>query len=441
VDSTENAQMIEETAADAWAQGAPNPRPGRSDRSDRSDRSAEGHVVVVGGGIVGLATAWTLLNTSPGLRLTIVEKERNVGLHQSGHNSGVLHAGLSYAPGSVKALLARRGVQMMRSFCDAHGIAYELCGKLVVATHTDELARLDALFARGTANGLQGLRRLSPGAAREIEPNVACIAGLHVPEEGIVDYGAVCRALASACQERGGALHTSERVQSVGRRPGGGWTVQTDRRDLRASFLVNCAGLQVDRVMAMTGEAPPCRIVPFRGEYQRLAPGREGLVRHLIYPVPDPAFPFLGVHFTRRIAGGVSVGPNAILALAREGYHRSDLHLGDAADALGYPGLWRFLAQHGQTSVRELARSLSKRRYVAALQRLVPSITGNDLVPGGSGVRAQAMLPSGQLVLDFLLVERPHALHALNVPSPAATASLAIGQEIARRVGVQLARA
>lgn len=387
-------------------------------------------VLIIGGGLVGLATAYRLLERQPGLRLTLLEKESTVGAHQSTHNSGVLHCGLYYQPGSAKARLAVQGIRQMVAFCRAENVPHEICGKLVVATRAEELPRLDELLRRGAANGLQGLRKLAPDEMRRIEPHVAGRAAAHVPEEGIVDYRAVCDRLAARVQERGGRISTGARATRVERR-GTEWGVATPRGEFTADFLVNCAGLHCDRVAQLAGESREVRIVPFRGEYYQLKAERETLVRNLIYPVPDPKFPFLGVHFTRLIHGGVEAGPNAVLAFAREGYSLGRVNLRDLADALGFAGLWRFLRRYPEMVRTELAQSFSRERFCRALQKLVPDIRPGDLAPGGAGVRAQAMTPAGELVQDFHVVARDHALHVLNAPSPAATASLAIGEHIA----------
>ncbi len=387
-------------------------------------------VLIIGGGLVGLATAYRLLERQPGLRLTLLEKESTVGAHQSTHNSGVLHCGLYYQPGSAKARLAVQGIRQMVAFCRAENVPHEICGKLVVATRAEELPRLDELLRRGAANGLQGLRKLAPDEMRRIEPHVAGLAAAHVPEEGIVDYRAVCDRLAARVQERGGRISTGAQATRVERR-GTEWGVATPRGEFTADFLINCAGLHCDRVAQLAGERREVRIVPFRGEYYQLKAERETLVRHLIYPVPDPKFPFLGVHFTRLIHGGVEAGPNAVLAFAREGYSLGRVNLRDLADALGFPGLWRFLRRYPEMVRTELAQSISRERFCRALQKLVPDIRPGDLAAGGAGVRAQAMTPAGELVQDFHLVAREHALHVLNAPSPAATASLAIGGHVA----------
>ena len=391
---------------------------------------------VVGGGIVGLATAHALLTRDAG-SVRVLEKEQALAQHQSTHNSGVLHAGLQYTPGSEKARLARTGIRRMTDFCRHHDVPHEICGKLVVASDADELPRLDAMLERGRANGLEGLRRLSADEAREIEPHVHCAAAIVVPEEGIADYGAVCRVLEREIRAAGGEIVCGAEVRAL-HRAKGRWRVVTTAGESDSRVLVNCAGLHSDRIVTMAGGRPPARIVPFRGEYQRLRADREHLVRHLIYPLPEPGFPFLGVHFTRRVGGGVDAGPNAVLAFAREGYQLTTVDLRDMASAVSFPGLWRFAARNHRMVARELAQSLDRRRFVAALQRLVPELRSDDLVPGGSGVRAQAVLPSGDFVHDFLWVESPGAVHAVNAPSPAATASLAIGDEIATRAVARL---
>lgn len=394
-------------------------------------------VVVVGGGIVGLATAYRLLQAHPGIDLTVVEKEAGVGRHQSGHNSGVLHAGLYYAPGSQKARLAVRGIREMIAFCREHSVPHEVCGKLVVAVTDDEVPRLRALFERGTANGLAGLEMLGPEAMREIEPHAAGVAALRVPQEGIVDYPRVCEVLAGLIRAAGGTVRTGAEVQGF-RTARGERVVETTAGAWPADFVVTCGGLHADRLARMAGDAPGVQIVPFRGEYYTLRGEARGLVRNLIYPVPDPAFPFLGVHFTRMVGGGVEAGPNAVLALSREGYRRGQLRPRDAVGALLFPGLARFVLRYPAAVAAELARSLSRRRFADSLRRLVPAVRDEDLAPGGAGVRAQAMRADGTLVEDFWMVDGRDALHVLNAPSPAATASLAIGGEIAARVAARL---
>lgn len=385
-------------------------------------------VAVIGGGIVGLATAYRLLQQFPALHVTVIEKEPGPARHQTGNNSGVLHCGLYYQPGSAKARLAVQGIRQMVEFCRLHDVPFDLCGKIVVATRTQELPRLHDLMNRGIANGLQGIELLQPAQIREIEPCAAGLEALRIPEEGIVDYPAVAQALAGEIARRGGELAFSSEVVAL--HLDRQWTICTRQRDFAADFLFNCAGLHCDRVGRMAGTRDSTRIVPFRGEYYKLKPERQHLVRNLIYPVPDPAFPFLGVHFTRLIHGGVEAGPNAVLALAREGYRKTDFSLRDTIDALAYPGFWRFLLRYPSMCWAELRRSFSKELFCRSLQRLVPALQPDDLIPGGAGVRAQALTPDGALLQDFYFVRQPRALHVLNAPSPAATASLAIAGEI-----------
>jgi L-2-hydroxyglutarate oxidase len=394
-------------------------------------------VMVVGGGIVGLATAWRLLEARPGLRLLVLEKEPRLGAHQTGNNSGVLHSGLYYRPGSEKARLCGSGLRQLVDFCREHGIRHERCGKVVVATSADELPRLEALWQRGNANGLQGLRKLSPEQIREIEPHAAGLAAIHVPQEGIVDYPAVARTLGDLIRSRGGDVRLATRCLRM-TPDAGGWTVETTTGDVQGCFVVTCGGLHADRLVRASGRKPAAKIVPFRGEYYRIRKERQHLVRHLIYPVPDPKFPFLGVHFTRLIDGGIEAGPNAVLAFAREGYRWSAFNLRDFAESVSYPGLWRFLAAYPGRCGYEIRRSLSKREFCRSLQKLVPEIREDDLETGGAGVRAQAMTADGRLVEDFHFDEAPGILHVVNAPSPAATAALAIGATIAERVLAQL---
>ncbi|MDP8983200.1 MAG: L-2-hydroxyglutarate oxidase [Acidobacteriota bacterium] len=384
------------------------------------------NILVIGGGIVGLATAWRLGRRYPSAAVTLLEKEPGVGRHQSGHNSGVLHAGLYYKPGSTKARLAARGIRQMVEFCREHAVPHEICGKLVVAVTPDELTRLHDLFQRGQANGLTGLELLDPDRMREIEPHVAGLAAIRVPEEGIVDYPRVCQTLASLIR---GRVVTGAEVRKL-RFAASAWIAHTTTGDFEADLLINCAGLHSDRIAAMAGLERRLRIVPFRGEYYKIKSARQHLVRNLIYPVPDPRFPFLGVHYTRLIHGGVEAGPNAVLAFAREGYRKRDINLRDLADALAYPGLWRFLAKYPAMCWAELRRSFSKELFCRSLQRMVPEIRPEDLEAGGAGVRAQAVGPGGEILQDFEFARQPGALHVLNAPSPAATASLAIAEEI-----------
>jgi L-2-hydroxyglutarate oxidase LhgO len=387
-------------------------------------------VLVVGGGAVGLASAMRILERAPEVSLTLVEKEPAVGQHQTGNNSGVLHCGLAYRPGSNKAKLAVRGIRQMVEFCRSHSIPHDICGKLVVATRAEQLPRLNDLFQRGTQNGLLGLEILDGPRIREIEPHAAGVAALRVPEEGIVDYPAVCESLRGEIEARGGKVVTSAGVTGL-RRNAQEWRVETRAGDFAADVVVTCAGLQADRVAKLAGIHTDVQIVPFRGDYYKLRPEREFLVRNLIYPVADPKFPFLGLHFTRMIRGGIEAGPNAVLALKREGYSKLAFNLRDAAEELAFPGLWRFVGQHAGMCAAEVRRAFSQALFCRSLRQLVPEIEERDIEPGGSGVRAQAMRPDGRLVEDFEIVVRDRAVHVLNAPSPAATASLAIGEEVA----------
>jgi L-2-hydroxyglutarate oxidase len=390
-------------------------------------------IVVIGGGIVGLATAFRLGQTYPNAAVTVLEKENAVGLHQSGHNSGVLHCGLYYKPGSMKARLAVTGIRQMIAFCDEHGIPHEICGKLVVASNKEELPRLRDLFDRGQQNGLGGLQMLGPNEMREIEPYVGGVAAIRVPEEGIVDYSAVCAALVRCIADCGGRVITQARVTDIEKKQGQ-WITKTTAGEHESDYIVNCAGLHCDRVSALAGEKRELRIIPFRGEYYKLKPERQYLVRNLIYPVPDPKFPFLGVHFTRLIHGGIEAGPNAVLATKREGYSKTDFSTRDLIDTLTYAGFWRFVQKYPRMCFNELRRSFSKELFCQSLNALVPDVRPEDLEPGPTGVRAQAVTSRGETVQDFSFVRGERALHVLNAPSPGATASLAIGQEIANQV-------
>ncbi|HLY40615.1 MAG TPA: L-2-hydroxyglutarate oxidase [Terracidiphilus sp.] len=385
-------------------------------------------VAIVGGGIVGLATAYQLLQRYPAIHLLLLEKENGPGRHQTGNNSGVLHSGLYYKPGTRKAHLAVQGIRRMVEFCERHGVPFEVCGKIVVATSREEIPRLDDLYERGTANGLKGLEVIGPERIREFEPHAAGIKAIRVPQEGIVDFPAVAGALTAEIRSRGAEVRFSSEVTQL--KHSNGWRIGTRSGEYTADFLVNCAGLHCDRLSRMAGNVDSARIVPFRGEYYKLKPERQSLVRNLIYPVPDPKFPFLGVHFTRLIHGGIEAGPNAVLAFAREGYHASDVNLRDLVESITFRGFWRFLLRYPSMCWSEFRRSFSKALFCRSLQRLVPEIRIEDLDHGGAGVRAQALSPSGELLQDFYFVRQPRALHVLNAPSPAATASLSIADEI-----------
>ncbi len=389
-------------------------------------------IVIIGGGIVGLATGLSMKSRFGDQLVCVVEAESDVGRHQSGHNSGVLHSGIYYKPDSQKAIRCRVGKRLMESFCDEHEIAWDRCGKVIVATTPDELPRLDAIALRGTDNGVVH-HRLDVRGLRELEPSAAGLAALHVPETGIVDYGNVCRVMHGLIVGQKNNVCLDFSVASI-RRTSDSLELKSLRGDtLTCGRLINCAGLMSDRVFAMAGGDRTVRIVPFRGEYYELLPSREELCRNLIYPVPDPSFPFLGVHFTRMIAGGVECGPNAVLALSRGGYRWRDIHLGDIGDALSFRGFRRLARKHWRMGLGEVHRSASKAAFVKALQKLIPSIRAEDLKPGRAGVRAQAVSPEGELVDDFLIEETDFAIHVLNAPSPAATASLAIADQIVDR--------
>ncbi|MGA7048674.1 MAG: L-2-hydroxyglutarate oxidase [Candidatus Sulfotelmatobacter sp.] len=387
------------------------------------------NVIIVGGGIVGLAVGLEITQRFPRLRLLLLEKEHRVGRHQSGHNSGVIHSGVYYKPGSLKAKLCVTGAAAMVEFCREHAIPHQVCGKVIVATHEEEFPRLEELRRRGDANGLTGLQSIGPEELREIEPNASGLRALVVPATGITDYAAVCDKYAEIITARGETILTSTEVTGI-KRHGDEITVETSRGAFSGKSLINCAGLFSDRISRMAGDDPQVMIVPFRGEYYDLIPERSSLVRSLIYPVPDPRFPFLGVHFTRRISGSVDAGPNAVLAFRREGYKRTDFNLRDLGSSLIFPGFWRMAAKNWRSGLDEFHRSFSKPAFVRALQRLVPEVGDEDLVPGGSGVRAQALTREGALVDDFQFVPSGRMLHVLNVPSPAATASLLIGRTI-----------
>lgn len=392
-----------------------------------------GTVLVVGGGIVGLATARALQRHLPEVSVTVLEKEDHVAAHQTGRNSGVIHSGIYYPPASRKAELVATGRRLLDEFLVEHGISHERCGKVVVATDPEEVPRLDALEERGRGHGL-AIRRLDPGELHELEPHARGIAALHVPETGICDYRAMCEALVGEIADAGGVVRTGVAVTSIDE---AGDTVRAGLGTgevLSAHWLVNCAGLHSDRVATMAGAHTEAAIMPFRGEYYELRPAARGLVRNLIYPVPDPRFPFLGVHFTRMVDGAVHAGPNAVLALAREGYDWKSINRRDLWEVASNPGAWKLARRYWRTGAGEIHRSLSKKAFVSALQRLVPELTAEDLEPSAAGIRAQALRRTGELVDDFEFADGARSIHVVNAPSPAATASLAIGDAIARRL-------
>ncbi len=383
-------------------------------------------LVIIGGGIIGLSTAMTVVRRFPSLRVLVAEKEDRLAAHQTSHNSGVIHSGLYYKPGSLKA-------KAMVSFCREHGIAHEICGKVVVATRPSELPALEELYRRGSANGVPNLRWLSFDEMREIEPHSAGIRALHVPGTGITDYSAVARKYAEILTAGGGTILTNAKAVGFARR-GAETIVETSQGEFSARCVINCAGLHSDRVARLAGARPDLIIVPFRGEYYEIVRERWPLVKGLIYPVPDPNFPFLGVHFTRRIHGGVEAGPNAVLALRREGYSKTDFRLADAAETFSFPGFWRMARKYWVEGAKEMVRSFSRSAFLRALQRLLPSLQDSDIREGGSGVRAQALDRSGKLLDDFQIVRSGNMVHVLNVPSPAATSSLIIGREIVEMI-------
>jgi L-2-hydroxyglutarate oxidase LhgO len=394
-------------------------------------------VAVVGGGLIGLATAYRLLEAHPGLRVAVLDKERELARHQSGRNSGVIHAGLYYVPGSLKARLCREGREALLRFADERGIPYRLCGKLVVALDESELPRFEDLKRRGVENGLEGMEEVGPDEIRELEPNAAGIRALHVPETGIIDFRRVAFAYADEVRRRGGEITLGAQVVGLDRLNGARRLTLADGRRLHAANVITCAGLQSDRIAALTGSRPlGYRIVPFRGDYYTLTREAARLVNGLIYPVPDPAFPFLGVHFTRRIDGAVWAGPNAVPAMAREGYGRAKLNLRDLGSTVSFPGFWRIARQYARTGAAEVWRDVVKRSFVNELRRYVPAVRPRHMRFGPSGIRAQCMSSDGKLVDDFLLEESDGLLHVLNAPSPGATASLAIGRELAERATV-----
>lgn len=386
-------------------------------------------VAIIGGGIVGMATAMALSQRCRA-SIVVLEAEEELAAHQTGHNSGVIHSGLYYKPGSLKAKTCIQGRQALRRFCEERGIAHEVCGKVVLATDESELSFLDELARRGEANGLSNLKRLDAAAIKEYEPNAAGVGGLYVPDTGIVDYAAVTRAYAKAARKHGTSIVLGARLQRCDHR-GAEFVLHTRKGEYRCRHIINTAGLQCDRVARICGVSPNVRIVPFRGEYFTIRPERKGLVKNLIYPVPDPRFPFLGVHFTRTVQGTIEAGPNAVLALKREGYTKLAAAPKDILDMLLYRGFWHMGFKYWKTGLAETYRSFHKAAFARALARLVPEIEADDLIPGGSGVRAQAVDAKGSLLDDFHEVEAENMIHVLNAPSPAATASICIGESIA----------
>jgi L-2-hydroxyglutarate oxidase len=387
-------------------------------------------IVVVGGGIVGLATALNLISRDPKLKILLLEKEQEVAMHQTGNNSGVIHSGLYYKPGSLKATNCIHGYHLLINFCNEHEIPYELCGKIVVATDQHELPLLKTLYDRGAQNGLDNLKMLNAEQLKEYEPHVAGLSGFFVPQTGIVNYKVVAEKYSELIRKKGGEIRLGEKVTGV-KMSGNEVTVITEKGDYLSKLMVNCAGLYSDKIAKLTSPEVNVKIVPFRGEYYKLKKEKEYLVKNLIYPVPDPNFPFLGVHFTRMMKGGVEAGPNAVLAFKREGYKKSDIHLGELAETLAWPGFQTVAKKYWRTGMGEMYRSFSKAAFTKALQKLIPEITENDLAEGGAGVRAQACDRTGGLVDDFLIIEKKQVINVCNAPSPAATSSLSIGETVA----------
>src|SRR5436190_7244627 len=397
---------------------------------------ADSHVAIIGGGIVGLATAWQLTERYPRLRVLVLEKEESVGEHQTGHNSGVLHSGIYYKPGSLKAINCRSGKRAMQEFCAAHGVPYEICGKVIVAVNEAELSHLMRIFERGQQNEVR-CELIGPERLKELEPHAAGIKAVHVPEAGIVNFRAACRKLADLVISRGGEVRCSTRVLGI-RENGLKIAIATTAGPFSADYLVTCSGLQSDRVARLTGIQPEAKIVPFRGEYYELKPDAQHLCRNLIYPVPDPAFPFLGVHFTRMIEGGIECGPNAVLAFAREGYKKTDVNLADICETLAFSGFQKMAWKYWRTGAGEMWRSMSKAAFVRALQHLIPEIRSEQLVPARAGVRAMAVEPDGTIVDDFVIQTSGRIVNVLNAPSPAATSSLNIGKLVVEKLAERL---
>ena len=389
-------------------------------------------VIIIGGGIVGVSTALSILKNKPSLKVMILEKEKLIGLHQTGNNSGVIHSGIYYKPGSMKAINCVKGYNQLIKFCNVYGIKYDLCGKIIIATNETQLPQLDELYRRGVANGLQGLRYLLRDEFREIEPYAEGIKAIHVPQTGIIDYFEVIQKYEQCIIEYNGIIRCNEKVISIKHRPNES-TIETISSTYATKVVISCAGLMADRVAKMTNPRIGLQIIPFRGEYYKLKKEKEYLVKTLIYPVPDPAFPFLGVHFTRLIHGGVEAGPNAVLAFKREGYKKSDFNLRDTYETFSWPGFQKVAKKYWKTGIGEFHRSFSKKAFVKALQQLLPEITVHDLEVGGSGVRAQACSKEGGLIDDYIFIEQPNILHVCNAPSPAATSSLSIGETVAQK--------
>nr|WP_068892963.1 L-2-hydroxyglutarate oxidase [Pedobacter panaciterrae] len=390
--------------------------------------------IVIGAGLVGLSVAYNLKLKNPDRKILIIEKEKGVAIHQSGNNSGVIHSGIYYKPGSLKAQNCISGYHSLIEFAQKYNIPYDICGKIIVATDTSELIGLDNIYQRGIENRLEGIRKLSSSEIKDFEPHCAGIAGIHVPQTGIIDYPRMAEVLLELFKTQfNGDANFNEQVISI-KKEGNAVRVETDQRSYISENLVSCAGLFSDRIASLTEQSNDLRIIPFRGEYYKLRPEKEGLIKNLVYPVPDPKFPFLGVHFTRMIGGGVEAGPNAVLAFKREGYKFKDFSLRDVSETFAWPGFWKIAAKYGKIGMGEIYRSLSKAAFTAALQKLLPEIIEDDLVPGGAGVRAQACDRSGNLIDDFNILESRNIIHVRNAPSPAATSCLSIGKLISEKI-------
>lgn len=388
-------------------------------------------VVIIGGGIVGLATALQLKKQKPDIKLVVLEKESTLAAHQTGNNSGVIHSGIYYKPGSLKAQNCLRGYHMLLDFCNQYDVPYELCGKVIVATSKSELPALENIYTRGIQNGLDGLVKLNESELKEHEPHVNGISGIYVPQTGIISYKVVCEKYAELIQKEGGEILTNAKVKNISSLSNE-TIVHSTKGDFSTQLVVNCAGLYSDRIAKLTSEKLGLKIIPFRGEYYEIKKEKQYLVKNLIYPVPDPNFPFLGVHFTRMIEGGIEAGPNAVLAFAREGYSKSKVNFAELAETLSYPGFLKVASKYWQTGMGEMYRSFSKAGFTKALQKLMPEITADDLKPGGAGVRAQACDRKGGLIDDFMILEEANAVNVCNAPSPAATSSLSIGLTVAQ---------
>ncbi|WP_414543101.1 L-2-hydroxyglutarate oxidase [Nostoc sp. CCY0012] len=393
------------------------------------------HFAIIGGGIVGLSTAMALGQRYPNARILVLEKENNWAVHQTGNNSGVIHSGIYYKPGSFKAKFCRDGSHSMVKFCQEHGIEHEVCGKVIVATETEELPRLENIYQRGLENGIP-VQKISPAEVKEIEPHVNCVGGVRVFSTGIVNYKQVCLKYAELIEKQGGDLRLNTKVLKISSSDKN-HVLETNNGNFATRFLINCAGLHSDRLAKLNQVKPQAKIVPFRGEYYELTPEKRYLVKTLIYPVPNPDFPFLGVHFTRMIDGSVHAGPNAVLSLKREGYKKTDFNLRDFAEVITYPGFWKLAAKHADEGIQEIIRSLSKAAFTRSLQKLIPEVQAEDLVPTHAGVRAQALMNNGKLVDDFLIVPGQNSIHVCNAPSPAATSSLEIGKAVVAQIPQQ----